>query len=987
MNDRKRVPFITILLAWGALALPAAAQESAADESEADDEGGIEEVVVTGFRSSLMSSIQSKRNADSIVEVITAEDIGGLPDFSIADSLSRVAGITTTRSGGQASDIQIRGLGDEFVFATMKGREQVSPHLRRTIEFNQYPSELINRVTINKTPKASLIEGGVAGTVDLDIVNPLDNRQKRRLAASLRRTFNDRAADVYGSDESGYRLTLSWQEKLLDDTLGLSLGYSRLSQPSATVQFHADTPGRARDIYPVTEDEIYAPQTIQFYQIGGLEVRDAYIGSMQIQPDDRLSIQGDVFYTEFSTDTSRDGVSLQGSASYSIANPRLVDGNYLVGAQFYDGTNIFVVAGDTSDDDDVLSSGLNVEWTEGTWSVAFDYSHSSASGFQADGYHYANVYRQCTAEDPVCTRTGYTRENGQVHWQGDGLKLPNIAFSERLDDFDTLRMTQYGKYPRLSEDKVSAGKIDFEIDLDRGIVEVLRFGVRSSWRNYTYGRQVFQYGPGSGYVHDVDMPITASTGDVVCWGGDYSHFPCFISFDAEAILRQAVGERRVLQCDPQAVYNCEADQLGPDGRPLPRSTATIARWGLNNRSAWSVRQRGDVSEDVLAYYVEVDIALEVMARALSGNVGVRMVGTDQASVGIYDVFGDPALNAAQICDDDGRCRTNFAYVGFGDQYSKAFPSLNLTYELTADDYLRFGAARVMSRPPINRLSSDQPVDGGGGNFIDDSTASEGYVTFNFSNTNSPFLRPFEAVQVDFSFEHYFGDAGLFAVAAYHKDIKSFIQELSVPEFDFRANGFVIPETYEAVVLDEESGGAVVTPVEVRDGSYTFAINNKEGGYIQGVELSWTQTLDAWLPDYLGGFGFNASVAFVDSEITVDNPFSQSPSPTFPYPGLADRSGNLTVFYERGGLEARLGANYQSAKVSSFGVAFAKDTVFDEEIKIDAQISYAFDNGIDILLQAYNLTDEPNRSYWGEEYLTGYVQNFGREIYLGLDYSF
>ena len=126
-----------------------------------------------------------------------------------------------------------------------------------------------------------------------------------------------------------------------------------------------------------------------------------------------------------------------------------------------------------------------------------------------------------------------------MHWQGGGLKLPNIAFSERLDDFDTLRLTQYGKYPRLSEDKVSAGKIDFEIDLDRGMVEVLRFGVRSSWRNYTYGRQVFQYGPGSGYVHDVDMPITASTGDVVCWGGDYSHFPCFISFDAEAILRQA----------------------------------------------------------------------------------------------------------------------------------------------------------------------------------------------------------------------------------------------------------------------------------------------------------------------------------------------------------------------------------------------------------------------------------------------------------------
>ena len=553
------------------------------------------------------------------------------------------------------------------------------------------------------------------------------------------------------------------------------------------------------------------PQTIQFYQIGGLEVRDAYLGSLQFQPVDALTVQADVFYTEFSTDTTRDGVSLQGSASYAIANPRLVEGNYAVGGLFYDSTNIFVVSGDTSDDDDVLSSGLNVEYAAGSWSIALDASHSSASGNQADGYHYANVYRRCTEEDPVCTRTGYTRDNGQVHWQSDGLRLPNMAFGVRMDDFNTLRMTQYGKYPRLSEDEVSAVKVDLEFDLASPVFQVVRFGARQSQRDYAYGRQVFQYGPGSGYVHDVDMPITEATGDVVCWGGDYSHFPCFISFDAEAILRQAVEQNLVLQCDPQAVYNCDEDQLGPDGRPLPRSTETIARWGLNNRSAWSVRQRGDVGEDVLAYYVEADLETEVMGRSLSGNVGVRVVDTEQSSVAIYDVYGDPALNAEPICDGDGRCRDNFAYVTFTEQYKDVFPSLNLNYLLSDELYLRFGAAKVMSRPPINRLSSDQPVDGGGGNFIDDSTASEGYVTFNFSNTNSTSLRPFEAVQVDLSLERYFGDTGLFAIAAYHKDIKSFIQDLTIPEFDFRANGFVIPETYEAVVLDPETGGAVITP--------------------------------------------------------------------------------------------------------------------------------------------------------------------------------
>ena len=970
----------------------AAATEPAPADEPAAEEPFVEEVVVTGYRISLLSSIRAKREADSIVEVITAEDIGGLPDFSIADSLSRVAGLTTTRSGGQASDIQIRGLGDEFVFATMKGREQVSPNLRRTIEFNQYPSELISRVTVSKTPKASQIEGGVAGSIDLDIVNPLDMRDRRKVAINARRTYNDRASDVYGADDGGYRFTLSYQEKLFDDAVGLSLGYARLSQPNATVQYHGDTPGQARNVYPPADVDIYVPQTIQMFQIGGLEERDAYLASLQIEPTDRLSIQADLFRTQFQTDTSRDGISLQGSHTYGIANPVLRSTNYAVGGQFYSGTNIYVVAGDTSDDDEVLSAGLHVEWAEDSWALSFDLSRSESSGFEADGFHYANVYRRCTDEDTVCNRSGFTRANGQVNWQSNGDQLPNMSFHDRYDDFATLRMTQYGLYPRLADDEVSAAKIDFDIDVDLGFVRTLRAGVRQSARDYTYGRRVFQYGPGSGYVHDLDMPISQQTGDVVCWGGDYSHYPCFISFDAEAILQEAVAQNLVLQCDPQAVHNCEPDQLGADGRPLPRNATALARWGRrsgsNYRSEWSVRQRGDVSEDVRAYYVEASLETELLNRTLTGNVGVRVVDTEQSSVGIYDVFGNPDLNPVEICDGDGVCRSNFAYATFGERYTKSLPSLNLNFQLADDAYLRFGAAKVISRPPINRLSSDQPVDGGGGNSIDESTAEQGFVTFNFANTNSPFLRPFEAVQVDFSFERYFGDSGLFAVAVYHKDIQSFIQDLTIENFDFRANGFIIPETYEAVVTDEATGGQVVTPVEVRNGSYTFAVNNKEGGYIRGIEFTWTQTLDAWFEQsWLAGFGFNASVAFVDSRITVDNPFSNAPSASLPYPGVADRSGNLTVFYEQAGFEARLAVNHQSDKVSDFGVAFAKNTLFAAETKLDGQVSYDFGNGLEVMLQGYNLTDVPNRSYWGEEYLTGYIQNFGRAFYLGASYAF
>ena len=196
----------------------------------------------------------------------------------------------------------------------------------------------------------------------------------------------------------------------------------------------------------------------------------------------------------------------------------------------------------------------------------------------------------------------------------------------------------------------------------------------------------------------------------------------------------------------------------------------------------------------------------------------------------------------------------------------------------------------------------------------------------------------------------------------------------------------MPDTYEAVVADQDTGEAVVVPVEVRDGDYTFAINNKDGGYIQGLELSWTQTMDGILPHPWNGLGLYASIAFVDSEITIDNPFSDAPNPSVPYPGISDRSGNLTVFYELGNFEARVSWTHQDDKVSSFGVAFAKDTVFYAETKLDAQLSYAFDNGLEVVLQAYNLTDTPSRSYWGERYLPGYLQNFGREFYLGVSYS-
>ncbi|MFZ9801328.1 MAG: TonB-dependent receptor plug domain-containing protein, partial [Burkholderiaceae bacterium] len=123
-------------------------------------------VTVTGIRGALESAVNIKRESDNIVEVISAEDLGKLPDTSVAEGLSRLPGITSQRTGGRAQQISIRGLGPDFATALLNGREQVTTGDSRGVEFDQYPSELLHRVVVYKTPDGGLLGQGLSGTVD-----------------------------------------------------------------------------------------------------------------------------------------------------------------------------------------------------------------------------------------------------------------------------------------------------------------------------------------------------------------------------------------------------------------------------------------------------------------------------------------------------------------------------------------------------------------------------------------------------------------------------------------------------------------------------------------------------------------------------------------------------------------------------------------------------------------------------------------------------
>ncbi|WP_167285326.1 TonB-dependent receptor plug domain-containing protein [Marilutibacter alkalisoli] len=221
----------TALMATGVQAQSVAEPANDQDTSPAPDATTLDSVVVTGIRGGIEKSLDTKRESTSIVEAVSAEDIGKLPDASIADSIARLPGLTAHRERGRAAQIHIRGLSGDFAGTTLNGREQANTSDNRGVEFDQYPSELLSAAVVYKTPDASLVGQGLSGTVDLRTARPLDFSE-RVLAVNARYEQNK----IDDLKESGNRYSFSYIDQFLDNTLGIAFGYAHIDSPQPGFQ-------------------------------------------------------------------------------------------------------------------------------------------------------------------------------------------------------------------------------------------------------------------------------------------------------------------------------------------------------------------------------------------------------------------------------------------------------------------------------------------------------------------------------------------------------------------------------------------------------------------------------------------------------------------------------------------------------------------------------------------------------------------------------
>ncbi|MDX1392164.1 MAG: TonB-dependent receptor, partial [Rheinheimera sp.] len=690
-------------------------QQTDTGQVAADTAAEVEVIQVRGFASSLFRSLDAKRFGDTVSETISADDLGALPDVSMADALTRLPGISAVRTGGQAAEINIRGMSGGFVFSTLNGREQVSTSGKRNIEFDQYPSELISSAAVYKSPKASLIEGGVAGTVELQTASPLRNEKQHTFTVNARGMYNDRADEVPDGVDFGHRFSLSYQGKFLNDTLGVAAGYARLYQPSVATQFVGLAYNGQKDTNDDGVNE-FISEGFELQHKGGEETRDGYMAALEWIPHDAFTLKADAFLSKFDKEAFARGFRVKfGGPTAALGNP-VLNGRSVIGGTFNRTSSSFtrveIVNDDNRDYDEVKSVGINADWdVTDTVNLAFDVSHSSAKSNFRNGLLWALVAEDATAAAPVLDT------NVSISYLLNGLNLPSVGFNQAsaFADIDKVMVSKYGIYPFVNDDEVTAYRLDGKWQLELPVIASVEAGVRYSERTYKNDRSVFEYGSDGAFLtSQPPLRLTADMTEVVNFSGDFATYPSYLAIDLDKAL----------------------NAWFPQGIPQPVQT-----WGSGNpdildsqfnatgpNTNWSVLQSGEVYEDVLASYLMANLDTEVFGIALSGNIGVRVVQTDQSATDLADVNGDPLRGAQNITDDAGLVNGRYAPGILGEKYTDVLPQLNLNFAITDNSQIRFAAAKVLSRPPINRLASNTSV----------TISDDGEISG--SASNSPFLR-------------------------------------------------------------------------------------------------------------------------------------------------------------------------------------------------------------------------------------------------------
>jgi iron complex outermembrane receptor protein len=415
-----------------------------------DSTASLSEVQVTGVRAAIEKAISIKQNSNEIVEVISAEDIGKLPDNSIADALARLPGVTAQYVNGVASLLSIRGFSGDFSGTTVNGREQVSTGDNRAVDFSQYPAELIGGAQVYKTPEATLIGQGIAGTIDLDTFRPLDF-DHRVINLGLLGETQTNSSENANTDTKGGRFNASYVDQYFDHTLGVYVGFQHLDQPIQDQRWesYGYNPGTIETSYG---NKVYADSD--------KNTRNALITTVEWKPSDSYTSTLDLYYSKDKEIDQYGGFEV-GSGS-SVENPVIQNGE-LVGGTLVGVTPVFREEYDVNRNK-IYTIGWNNKFRFAeSWTATADLSYEKANVTQSLMEQYAGIPGQPDNWNFYLNPNGVPQFTPGLDY-GD----PNIV---RLSDPGGWGQDGYLKDLKVT-DELKAARFDLSRDIDSPISKV-----------------------------------------------------------------------------------------------------------------------------------------------------------------------------------------------------------------------------------------------------------------------------------------------------------------------------------------------------------------------------------------------------------------------------------------------------------------------------------------------------------------------------------
>ena len=938
-------------------------------------------VEVTGFRASLESALNKKREDSGIVDVIKAEDIAKFPDTNLAESLQRIPGVVIDRDAGEGRNITVRGLGLDFTRVRINGVEALTTtggtdssggnNRSRGFDFNVFASELFNSITVRKSSSADVDEGSLGATVDLQSSRPFDFKGFTA-TASLKGRYNDLSgstdprgafliSNTFADRKVGVLLSAAYSKRQLFEegfsTVRWDNGPSSggwcaptgvTANPTTST---ATTCGPAAQGVPRltgTPDNIaaytaagnaanFTPRLPRYGRLTHEQERLGVTSSVQLRPRDGTTLSLDMLYAKLDATRQEDFLeaisfsrsAAQGGKPQTSVVSASYDANGALQQGVFNGVDIRAES---------RFDKLTTTFTQPTLTLEQEISETlklNAKVGRADS-KFRNPYQTTTTLDALNVN-GYSldfRGNDRlpvitypfdVTQAGGKLTLvtvPQVTSGTQPATITNTTSSEIRIRPQGTDNRTDLANFNLEWDALPGQVTI-KGG--ADYKRFGFDTFAFRR------VNQTDTIFAPPAGtSVASLTTLLTGFGKGLSLPAGTPTSWVIPNLQAI-VDAYDIY-CNCLKSGPAGGPgdFTLSSTTNGNARGNNRS---------VTETDTGGFLMADFNTRVAGYKLRGNAGVRYVQTKQSATGYLATGGGTPVTVEQT-------------------YSDVLPSINLAADLTKDIVWRAAAAKVMARPQLGNLNP-------GGTISTTGTLS---IT-----TGNPLLKPFRAKTFDTSLEWYHQRNGFVGLGLFQKNISTYIQSLR-QNIPFKESGLPLSLLPSNFTGDEVFQATI--PV------------NTDGGKLQGFEINVQQPFS-----FLPGAGKNLGVLLNYTQVKSKIAYQVSPTSTTTITddllNLSPKSWNATLYYDDGKFSARVSGSSRSAFLTRVPGQNNNDVEGkNSSLNVDLSISYKLSDQLEVTFEGLNLTNEANDQFISRARNSSVVYHVtGREYLLGMRYKF